>query len=166
MVGTYYTESDISKEMKEAVGKYIKTVLINAKRNYYHALCKIDKYGISIYDFGKIEANYSCEDKGFSQIDMECFWLDGEPLVMEKSNLTDALQCLTRLQLEILLKTVLTDKSQTEIAEQYGISTRMVRKHTLTNMGKVKTVYLQELTDAYAQVGSLLSDILKARRWQ
>lgn len=36
----------------------------------------------------------------------------------------------------------------------------------LANMGKVKTVYLKELTDAYAQVDSLLSDILKARRWK
>ena len=33
-------------------------------------------------------------------------------------------------------------------------------------MGKVKTVYLKELTDAYAQVGSLLSEILKVRRWK
>lgn len=36
---------------------------------------------------------------------------------------------------------------------------------TLANMGKVKAVYLQELTGAYAQLSSLLSDILKRKRW-
>ena len=33
------------------------------------------------------------------------------------------------------------------------------------NMGKVKIVYLHELTESYAAVSSLLSDILKRRRW-
>lgn len=52
------------------------------------------------------------------------------------------------------------------IRQQKAIGRNLNQLTTLTNMGKVKTVYLQELTDAYAQVGSLLSDILKARRWQ
>ena len=52
------------------------------------------------------------------------------------------------------------------IWQQKAIGRNLNQLTTLANMGKVKTVYLQELTDAYAQVGSLLSDILKARRWK
>ena len=52
------------------------------------------------------------------------------------------------------------------IRQQKAIGRNLNQLTTLANMGKVKTVYLQELTDAYAQVGSLLSEILKARRWQ
>ena len=51
------------------------------------------------------------------------------------------------------------------IRQQKGIGRNLNQLTTLANMGKVKTVYLQELTDAYAQVSSLLSDILKRRRW-
>ena len=50
------------------------------------------------------------------------------------------------------------------IRQQKAIGRNLNQLTTLANMGKVKTVYLQELTDAYAQVSSLLSDILKVRR--
>lgn len=52
------------------------------------------------------------------------------------------------------------------IRQQKAIGRNLNQLTTLANMGKVKTVYLKELTDAYATVSSLLSDILKARRWQ
>ena len=51
------------------------------------------------------------------------------------------------------------------IRQQKGIGRNLNQLTTLANMGKVKVVYLQELTDAYAAVSSLLSDILKRRRW-
>jgi hypothetical protein len=51
------------------------------------------------------------------------------------------------------------------IRQQKGIGRNLNQLTTLANMGKVNTVYLQELADAYAQVSSLLSDILKRRRW-
>ena len=50
------------------------------------------------------------------------------------------------------------------IRQQKAIGRNLNQLTTLANMGKVKTVYLKELTDAYAQVSSLLSDILKLRR--
>ena len=50
------------------------------------------------------------------------------------------------------------------ICQQKGIGRNLNQLTTLANMGKVQTVYLKELTDAYAQVSSLLSDILKRKR--
>ena len=61
---------------------------------------------------------------------------------------------------------VIIDGLDEVIRQQKAIGRNLNQLTTLANMGKVKTVYLQELTDAYAQVGSLFSDILKARRWQ
>ena len=61
---------------------------------------------------------------------------------------------------------VIIDGLDEVIRQQKAIGRNLNQLVTLANMGKVKTVYLQEFTDAYAQVGSLLSDILKARRWQ
>lgn len=52
------------------------------------------------------------------------------------------------------------------IRQQKAIGRNLNQLTTLANMGRVKTVYLKELTDAYAAVSSLLSDILKARGWK
>ena len=59
---------------------------------------------------------------------------------------------------------VIIDGLEEVICQQKGIGRNLNQLTTLANMGKVKTVYLKELTDAYAQVGSLLSDILKRKR--
>lgn len=50
------------------------------------------------------------------------------------------------------------------IRQQKAIGRNLNQLTTLANMGKVKTVYLKELTDAYAQVSALLSDLLKKGR--
>lgn len=60
---------------------------------------------------------------------------------------------------------VIIDGMDEVIRQQKGIGRNLNQLTTLANMGKVNTVYLQELADAYAQVSSLLSDILKRRRW-
>ena len=60
---------------------------------------------------------------------------------------------------------VVIDGLDEVIRQQKGIGRNLNQLTTLANMGKVNVVYLQELTDAYAAVSSLLSDILKRRRW-
>ena len=60
---------------------------------------------------------------------------------------------------------VIIDGMDEVIRQQKGIGRNLNQITTLANMGKVNTVYLQELADAYAQVSSLLSEILKRRRW-
>ena len=74
--------------------------------------------------------------------------------------LTDYL-VMSGLQKEI----VIIDGLDEVIRQQKGIGRNLNQLTTLANIGKVNTVYLQELADAYAQVSSLLSDILKRRRW-
>ena len=60
---------------------------------------------------------------------------------------------------------VIIDGLDEVIRQQKAIGQNLSQITTLANMGKVKAVYLQELTGAYAQVSSLLSDILKRKRW-
>ncbi len=61
---------------------------------------------------------------------------------------------------------IIIDGLDEVIRQQKAIGWNLNQLTTLANMGKVKTVYLKELTEGYATVSSLLSDILKARRWQ
>ena len=60
---------------------------------------------------------------------------------------------------------VIIDGLEEVIRQQKGVGRNLNQLTTLANMEKVKTVYLQELTDASAQVSSLLSQILKRKRW-
>ena len=60
---------------------------------------------------------------------------------------------------------VVIDGLDEVIRQQKGIGRNLNQLTTLANIGKLKVVYLQQLTDAYAAVSSLLSDILKRRRW-
>lgn len=60
---------------------------------------------------------------------------------------------------------VIIDGLDEVIRQQKGIGRNLNQLTTLANMGKVNTVSLQELANAYTQVSSLLSDILKRRRW-
>ena len=59
---------------------------------------------------------------------------------------------------------VIIDGLAEVLRQQKGIGRNLNQLTTLANMGKVQTVYLKELTNAYAQVSSLLSDILKRKR--
>ena len=59
---------------------------------------------------------------------------------------------------------VVIDGLDEVIRQQKAIGRNLNQLTTLANMGKVKTVYLKELADAYAQVSFLLSDLLKKGR--
>ena len=61
---------------------------------------------------------------------------------------------------------VVIDGLDEVIHQQKAIGRNLNQLATLANMGKVNTVYLKEFTDAYGQVGDLISDILKTRRWK
>ena len=60
---------------------------------------------------------------------------------------------------------VVIDGLDEVIRQQKAIGRNLNQLTTLANMGRVKAVYLQELTETYVSVSSLLSDILKRKRW-
>lgn len=61
---------------------------------------------------------------------------------------------------------VVIDGLEEVIRQQKGIGRNLNQLTTLAHLGKIQTVYLNELTDAYATVSKFLSDILKRKRWQ
>ena len=130
--------SDIHIEVIETADRYMKAVLINTKNRYFRVLRKMDRNGITIFELEKYESNLAYEESGFDEVDSERFWVGGEIITIKKSELTDALRLLTPLQLDVLLQSVLLDKSQEEIAAEYGITKRMVRKHKHTALEKLR----------------------------
>ena len=115
MFDNHFTLSDIRIEVIETADKYIKTVLINTKKRYFRVLRKMERNGITVFELEKYETNLAVEESGFAKIDNECFVIGGETIAMEKSELTEALRSLTPIQLDILLKSVILEKTQEEI---------------------------------------------------
>ena len=138
MFDNKFTLSDIRIEVIETADRYMKAVLINTKNRYFRILRKMDRDGTTVLELEKYESNLAYEESGFAKIDSECFLVGGETITMERSDLTDALLTLTPIQLDVLLKSILLERSQEEIAVEYGISTRMVRKHKHIALQKLR----------------------------
>ena len=51
------------------------------------------------------------------------------------------------------------------VRQQKAIGRNLNQLTTLANMGRINSVYLRDLSEEYAKVSSLLSDILIRRRW-
>ena len=138
MFDNKFTLSDIRIEVIETADRYMKGVLINTKNRYFRILRKMDRDGVTVLELEKYESNLAYEESGFARIDSECFLVGGEIITMERSELTDALQTLTPIQLDVLLKSILLERSQDEIAAEYGFTTRMVRKHKHVALQKLR----------------------------
>ena len=145
MFDNKFTLSDIRIEVIETADRYMKAVLINTKNRYFRLLRKIDRDGITVFELEKYESNLAYEESGFAKIDSECFLVGGESITMERSELTDALLTLTPIQLDVLLKSILLERSQEEIATEYGITTRMVRKHKHIALQKLRRRLTHEI---------------------
>lgn len=145
MFDNQFSLSDIRIEVIETADKYMKAVLINTKKRYFRVLRKLERNGIAVFELEKYEINLAFEESGFAKIDTECFVVGGETIAMEKSELTEALRSLTPIQLDILLKSVLLDRTQEELAAEYGITKRMIRKHKHTALEKLRRRLTHEI---------------------
>lgn len=51
------------------------------------------------------------------------------------------------------------------VRQQKAIGRNLNQLTTLANMGRISSIYLRDLSEEYAKVSNLLSDILIRRRW-
>ena len=144
MLDNPFTLADIRFELIDSADKYMKAVLINTKKRYFRVLRKRERNGITVFELEKYESNLAYEEAGFSEIDSEHFIVGRETISLEKSELTEALHTLKPIQLDILLKTILLGVSQEDLAIEYGVSKRMVRKHKHNALEKLRRRLMHE----------------------
>lgn len=144
MLNDPFTLSDIHLEVIDTADRYMKAVLINTKNRYFRVLRKHERNGITIFELEKYESNLAYEESGFRNVDSEHFIVGKETITLERSALTEALHLLSPIQLEILLKSILLGKTQESLAEEYGISKRMVRKHKHNALEKLRRRLIHE----------------------
>jgi DNA-directed RNA polymerase specialized sigma24 family protein len=138
MLDNPFIVSDICIEVIETADRYMKAVLINTKKRYFRVLRKHERNGITVFELEKYESNLAHEENGFTKVDSEYFVVGNELFALEKSELTEALLLLTPIQRDVLLKSVLLEKSQEELAAEYAITKRMIRKHKHLALEKLR----------------------------
>lgn len=129
MFDDFFTLHDIQYEVVSAADKYIKIVLINAKNKYFRTSQRTQKNRLHLLKISLDDCNQAFANSLFSIIDPEYYHLGDEIIQLDKSDLTDAMQSLTPIQLAVFLQSALKSKSQKELAAEYGVSKRMIQKH-------------------------------------
>lgn len=130
--------ADIDEHLIHYTDKYLKKVIINAKRHYYRNRNKKEKYGIVLLDLDSFSEELGYEDSGYESVLCQYIDVNGIRIPVFDPNLADALLALTEVQRLVLLKNVCLDIAMKEIARELQISERMVRKYKHTAIEAIK----------------------------
>ena len=124
-----FSASDINDELCRYANLYLKTVISNAKRHYYNQLLKKQKYGLIFIDIDLLSDELGYDDIGYEEALCHFIEIRGIRIPIYNQNLAIALSTLTPAQCSILLEDVVLGYTHKEIAKEWNISERMVRKH-------------------------------------
>ena len=124
-----FSIEDIDKYLLDYADKYLKKVIINAKRHYYRRQSQKDKYGIVFFDLDSFSEELGYEDQGYESALCRYIEDNGIRIPVLDPDLADALLSLTEVQRLVLLKDVCLEVTMREIAHELHISERMVRKY-------------------------------------
>ncbi len=135
---------DIDDMIRDLVNQYLKTVMINAKITYFRKINKPKKYGIVFYNYEDFSEEISYDDAAFSELledNLEYrFIVCNEEFVTRNRDLVDALHKLSEIQRDVILQIYVANRTQREIAKEYGVSFQMISKHKIKALRKLKEV--------------------------
>ena len=122
-----YTLTDINEDLIRCVDRYLKKVIINAKRRYYRCRNKKEKYGIIFVDLDSFEEELGYEENSYDI----CQYIEvkGKHIPVYDPELAEALLSLSEIQRQILIENICWNIKLKEISVDLKISERMVRKH-------------------------------------
>ena len=129
---------DIDASIVELVDMYVKSVVGKSKISQYRKNEKHKKSGIVIYRLDGFETDLSYEDSYYENLFSHRFIVDDEEFFIHNEQLAEALLLLTEIQRDILFQTEIAERSQRDIAKQYGFSFQMVSKHRQNALRKLR----------------------------
>lgn len=129
MFDKHYSLSDISDEVVDTAHKYFISVLVNKKFRNFRATKSKEMHRRSVLPLEQVAEIIGCEELGYRTVDRKCYRVGNILVFIEKSELSDALDALTSMQRDIIMRSVFTNITQEQLSIEYGISKRMVQKH-------------------------------------
>lgn len=124
-----FTKDDIADETIEYIDKYFKTVIINAKREYFRKEQRHQKFGISFVPLDESENNLTIQEMGYEHAICEFLEINGVQIPVYDPALAYSLKKLTHSQRSVLLQNVVLKIPLDTIAKNLGICPRMASKH-------------------------------------
>lgn len=135
---------DIDDMVRDMVNQYLKTVMINAKITYFRKINRPKKNGITFYNFEDFSEELSYDDPAFNTLLEETiehrFIVRDKKFVTHNRSLADALHKLSDIQRDVILQIYIANRTQREIAKDYGVSFQMISKHKIKALRKLKEV--------------------------
>lgn len=138
MFDNRFSLSDISDEVVDTAHRYIISVLLNRKFRYFRNGKKKKRKMYSFLQIEQVEEIIGCEELGYRRVDRECYHAGDILVFLERSELTEALDELTSIQRDVILRSVFTKITQEELSKEYGITKRMVQKHKAAAIKKLR----------------------------
>lgn len=129
MFDKHFSLSDISDEVVDTAHKYLISVMLNKKFRLFRIIKKEERYGKSFLEIEKVAEIIGYEELGYRKVDRKCYPVGNKLVLLERSELTEALDALTPMQLNVILRSVFSEITQEELAKEYGVSKRMIQKH-------------------------------------
>lgn len=136
--------NDIDDMVRDMVNQYLKTVMINAKISYFRKINKPKKHGIIFYNYEDFSEELSYDDPAFNALLEDTFEhrfiIQNKEFVMRNRHLAEALHKLSEIQRDVILQIYVANRTQREIAKEYGVSFQMISKHKIKALRKLKEV--------------------------
>lgn len=134
--------------VRDMVNQYLKTVMINAKITYFRKINRPKKNGIIFHNFEDFSEELSYDDPAFNLLFEDSiehrFIVQDEEFVTRNRPLADALHKLSETQRDVILQIYVANRTQREIAKDYGVSFQMISKHKIKALKKLKEVMKNE----------------------
>ena len=120
---------DITYEEIDYFDRYIKCVIINAKRDYYKKRNKAKKHGITMLDFDSLSKEPSDTDNVYLQAVAAYFKVDNIKIPVIDPDFADILTSLSERQRYTVLRYYVLEDSLTYIAKDMNVSLTMAFKY-------------------------------------
>lgn len=129
MFDKHFLLSDISDEIVDTAHKYLISVLINSKFRNFKVNKPKEIRRRSNVPLEEVAEIIGCEELGYRTVDRKCYRVGNVLVFIERSELSEALDALTAMQRDIIMRSVFTKITQEQLSKEYGITKRMVQKH-------------------------------------
>lgn len=129
MFDKHFSLSDISDEVVDTAHKYFISVLLNKKFRNFRVNKSKEIHRRSVPPIEQVAEIIGCEELGYRTVDRKCYRVGNVLVFIERSELSEALDALTTIQRDVIMRSVFTDITQEQLSKEYGITKRMVQKH-------------------------------------
>ena len=121
-----YTLHDINEEIIASADSYLRTVIINRKRQYIRKITKLSRHGITMLELERYESNLIFNDSYFKKTETTYFCLKGVQIPISIPELAEALSTLSEIHLQVIMQSEALKIPIEIISKDFGVSKRTI----------------------------------------